>query len=47
MGDFLVETTDLLRRTPDVLRSLLRGIPETWTLTTDIEGGCTTILNVQ
>ena len=39
MGDFLVETTDLLSRTPDVLRSLLKGIPEAWTGTADIEGG--------
>ncbi len=39
MGDFLVETTDLLRRTPDVLRSLLTGIPGTWTSTPDIVGG--------
>ena len=39
MGDFLVETTDLLRRTPDVLWSLLTGIPDTWTGTVDIEGG--------
>ena len=39
MGDFLVETTDLLRRTPAVLRSLLKGIPDAWTGTADIEGG--------
>lgn len=39
MGDFLAETTDLLRRTPDVLRSLLTGIPDTWTTTADVEGG--------
>jgi hypothetical protein len=39
MAAFLVETTDLLRRTPDVLRSLLRGIPDTWTGTADIDGG--------
>jgi hypothetical protein len=41
MGDFLGETTDLLRRTPDVLRSLLRGIPEAWTRTPDKDGGWT------
>ena len=39
MGDFLGETTDLLRRTPDVLRSLLVGLPEGWTDTPDVEGG--------
>lgn len=39
MGDFLAETTDLLRRTPHVLRSLLAGIPDTWTATPDTEGG--------
>ena len=38
-GDFLVETTDLLRRTPDVLRALLVGQPESWGSTADIEGG--------
>jgi hypothetical protein len=39
MGDFLAETTDLLRRTPDVLRALLGGIPDRWTGTADVEGG--------
>jgi hypothetical protein len=39
MSDFLAETTDLLRRTPNVVRSLLKGIPDTWTGTADIEGG--------
>jgi hypothetical protein len=39
MGEFLAETTDLLRRTPNVLRSLLEGIPDTWTGTADTEGG--------
>jgi hypothetical protein len=39
MGDFLSETTDLLQRTPSVLRALLAGIPETWTGTQDVEGG--------
>lgn len=33
---FLHDTTDLLRRTPDLLRTLLRGLPETWTETTDV-----------
>ena len=41
MSDFLAETTDLLRRTPVVLRSLLQGIPATWTTTQDTEGGWT------
>jgi len=39
VGEFLVETTDLLRRTPDVLRSLLVGLPDRWVGTADIEGG--------
>jgi DinB superfamily len=41
MADFLAETTDLLRRTPDVLRSLLVGLPERWVGTQDVEGGWT------
>ena len=41
MGDFLVETADLLRRTPDVLRSLLQGLPESWAATPDRDGGWT------
>lgn len=41
MGDFLAETTDLLRRTPDVVHALLGGIPDRWTGTTDAEGGWT------
>jgi hypothetical protein len=39
MTDFLRETTDLLRRTPEVLRDLLVGLPETWTETADVDGG--------
>jgi uncharacterized damage-inducible protein DinB len=39
MGDFLAETTDLLRRTPDVIRALLAGVPDRWTDTPDAEGG--------
>jgi hypothetical protein len=39
MGDFLVETNDLLRRTPAVLRALLDGLPESWADTPDKEGG--------
>jgi DinB superfamily len=36
---FLGETTDLLRRTPEVLRALLGGLPESWGSTADIDGG--------
>ena len=39
MGDFIEETRDLLRRTPEVLRSLLGGLPESWTSTPDVAGG--------
>jgi DinB superfamily len=34
--DFIGETTDLLRRTPDLLRALLKGISEGWTDTADV-----------
>ena len=36
MSSYLAETTDLLRRTPAVLRALLAGIPERWTDTPDV-----------
>jgi uncharacterized protein YerC len=39
MSDFLADTTDLLRRTPDVLRALLSGIDDAWTDTPDTAGG--------
>lgn len=39
MTDFLAETTDVLRRTPKVLRDLLAGIDDAWTATPDVEGG--------
>ena len=39
MADFLEETRDLLRRTPDVLRALLAGLPDSWTSTPDVDGG--------
>ena len=39
MGDFIEETRDLLRRTPDVLRSLLGGLPDSGTSTPDVAGG--------
>ena len=39
MTGFLDETTDVLRRTPDVLRALLEGIDASWIDTPDTEGG--------
>ncbi|HEX2222539.1 MAG TPA: DinB family protein [Candidatus Limnocylindria bacterium] len=33
------DTTELLRRTPELLRVLLAGVPETWTDTPDVPGG--------
>ncbi len=36
---FLDETTDLLRRTPELLRVLLRNLPESWTDTVDVPDG--------
>jgi hypothetical protein len=39
MGGFLDETTDLLRRTPVLLRSLLTGVPDRWTETPDVADG--------
>jgi len=39
MSDFVGETTDLLRRTPVLLRTLLAGISDSWTDTTDVPGG--------
>ena len=36
MSDLLSTTTDLLRRTPDVLRALLTGLPEEWSETADV-----------
>lgn len=35
MSDFIGETTDVLRRTPELLRALLIGLPDSWTDTTD------------
>ena len=35
MDDFISDTTSLLRRTPGLLRTLLVGIPESWTDTAD------------
>ena len=34
--EFVATTTDLLRRTPEVLRALLIGLPEDWTDTADV-----------
>jgi hypothetical protein len=39
VSDFLDETTNLLRRTPEVVRALLYGLPDAWTTTPDTEGG--------
>jgi uncharacterized damage-inducible protein DinB len=39
MTEFLDDSRDLLRRTPDVLRALLTGLPETWTATPDVANG--------
>ena len=36
MSDFIGETTSVLRRTPDLLRVLLVGLPEAWTDTADV-----------
>lgn len=39
MPDFVRDTTDLLRRTPEMLRVLLIGLPEGWTDTPDTPDG--------
>lgn len=39
MSDFIGETTDLLRRTPEVLRALLTDLPDSWTDTPDTADG--------
>jgi hypothetical protein len=39
MPSFIAETTALLARTPEVLRILLIGLPETWTETPDVADG--------
>jgi uncharacterized damage-inducible protein DinB len=39
MTDFLADTTNLLARTPQVLRSLLGGLPDDWTDTPDVADG--------
>jgi DinB superfamily len=39
MSTYLGETTDLLRRTPELLRALLAGLPAAWADTPDVDGG--------
>jgi len=39
MTSFIAEATDLLARTPEVLRTLLIGLPEAWTDTPDVPEG--------
>lgn len=39
MTPFITETTDLLRRTPELLRTLLTDLPESWTDTPDSPDG--------
>jgi len=39
VSDVIRETTDLLRRTPQLLRALLIGLPDSWTDTTDVPNG--------
>jgi hypothetical protein len=39
MSDFVAETTDLLRRTPGLLRTLLADLPGSWASTPDTDGG--------
>ena len=39
MSEFIRVTTDLLRRTPDLLRTLLPSLPPSWADTHDVDGG--------
>lgn len=39
MSDFIGDTTNLLRRTPDLLRTLLHNLPQAWAETPDVDGG--------
>ncbi len=39
MTSFIAETTALLARTPELLRTLLIGLPEAWTDTPDVADG--------
>jgi hypothetical protein len=36
VSDFIGETTNVLRRTPEMLRALLVGLPDSWTDTADV-----------
>jgi hypothetical protein len=36
VSDFIGETTEVLRRTPELLRALLVGLPDSWTDTADV-----------
>ena len=36
MSSFIDETADVLQRTPEILRALLIGLPDSWTDTTDV-----------
>jgi DinB family protein len=39
MTGFITDTTTLLARTPELLRTLLTGLPEAWTQTPDVADG--------
>ena len=39
MTSFMAQACDLLARTPEILRTLLIGLPEAWTGTPDVAGG--------
>lgn len=39
MASFVAETTALLARTPEILRTLLIGLPDAWTDTPDVADG--------
>ena len=39
MSDFIGETTSVLRRTPELLRVVLTGIPDAWTDAADVPDG--------
>ena len=40
MATSLADTTNLLRRTPELLRALLTGLPGSWTGAPDTDEGC-------
>jgi hypothetical protein len=39
VNDFIGETTSVLRRTPELLRTLLIGLPDSWTDVADVPNG--------